>query len=135
VHLEVPGTGNDKPGHPDDEPGSPSHKSGSTSNHSGVELAIGPGNPREVWVWTGKTVRFGSTTAQTHNPLLLGGPTPAQYPATRGFRRVRLDPSGPISGFAFQVVLFMVAFRYPTVNRKILTIVRRCSFWMYWPPL
>ena len=29
----------------------------------------------------------------------------------------------------------MVAFRYPTVNRKIWSMVRRCSFWKYWPPL
>jgi len=29
----------------------------------------------------------------------------------------------------------MVAFRYPTDNSKILMMVCRCSFWMYWPPL
>jgi len=43
--------------------------------------------------------------------------------------------AGPFSCFAFWVVPFMVTFRYPTGNRKILTMLHRCSFWMYWPPL
>ena len=29
----------------------------------------------------------------------------------------------------------MVAFRYPTINRKEIMMVRHCSFWMYRPPL
>jgi len=86
-----------------------------------VVLATGPGNPPAVQVWTGKTVRFGSRTVQKLDPQHLGGPNPDQYPSTRGFCRVWLDPSVPISGSVFQVFLFMVAFRYPTVNRKILS--------------
>jgi len=100
-----------------------------------VVLATGPGNPPAVYVWTGTTVRLGSRTDQQHEPLFPGGPNAALYPSICGFRRVWLDPSGPISGYAFRVGPFMVAFRYPTFNRKILTMVRQCSFWMYWPPL
>ena len=98
-------------------------------------LAMGLGNPPAVWVWTGKTVLFGSRTIQQPDLLLLGGPSPAPYLSTRGFRQVWLDPSGPISGFAFWVVLCMVPFRNLTVNRKISTMVCRCSFWTNWPPL
>jgi len=95
-------------------------------------LATGPSNLPAA---TGKTVWFGSRTVQKSDPLLVGGPNPAPYQSTRGFRQVWLDLLGPISGFPLQVVLFMVAFRFPTVNHKILTMVRPCSFWMYWPPL
>ena len=96
-----------------------------------VVLATGPGNPPAVRVWTGKTVRFGSRTIQTPDLLLLGGRDRAPYPSTRGFCRVQLDPSGPISGSAFRVFLFMVTFRYATVDCKILTMVLHCHFLMY----
>jgi len=98
-------------------------------------LATGRGNPPAVRVWTGKTVSFGSRKVQNPDPQLLGGPNPAPYPSTCGFRRVWLDPSGPISGFAFRVVLFMVAFNYLTVNGKISTMVCRWCFWKKWLPL
>ena len=97
-------------------------------------LATGPGNWSGVWVWTGNTVRFDCRNVQKPVMLLHGGPNPVQNPSTYGFRRVWLDPSGPISGFAYRVALSMVAFRYPTVNRKILMMVHRCYFWTYWPP-
>jgi len=71
-----------------------------------------------------------SNTVQKPNLLLLGGPNPAPYLSTRGFRWVWLDPLGPISSFAFWVGLSMAAFRYPTVNRRRLSMVRRRSFWM-----
>jgi len=87
-------------------------------------LATGAGNPPAVRVWTGNTVQFGSRTIQKPDPLLLGGPKPAPYPSTCGFGRGWRDLSGPISGLAFWVVIFMVSFRYPTVNRGILTMVR-----------
>jgi len=96
---------------------------------------MGPGNPPAVRVWTGKTVWFGSRTVQKPDLLLPGGPNPAPYPSTHGFCRVLLDPFGPISGSAFLVFLFMVAFRYLTVNCKILTMVLHCHFLMYWQPL
>jgi len=98
-------------------------------------LATGVGDQPEVRVWTREMVRFGSRPIQIPNPLLLGCPNPALYLSTHRFRRVWPDPLGPVSSCAFWVVLCMVAFRYCTVNRKILTMVHCCSFWMYWPPL
>ena len=66
-------------------------------------LATGPGIPPAVGVWTAKTGRFGSRPVQNPGPLTLGGPNPDPYPSTRGFRRVWLDPSFPISGSTFRV--------------------------------
>jgi len=66
-------------------------------------LATGPGNPPAVRVLTAKTGRFGSRPVQKPDPLTLGGPNPVPYPSTRGFRRVWLDLSVPISGSAFRV--------------------------------
>ena len=66
-------------------------------------LATGLGNPPAVRVWTAKTSRFGSRPVQKPDPLTLGGPNPDPYPSTRGFRRVWLDPSVPISCSAFRV--------------------------------
>ena len=86
-----------------------------------IVLATGPGNPPAVRVLAGKTVRFGSRTVQKPDPQCLGRPNPDLNPSTWGFCRVWLDGSVPISGSVFRVFLFMVAFRYPTVNRKILT--------------
>ena len=96
---------------------------------------MGPGDPPLVRVWTGTMVWFGSRTVPKPDPLLPGGPNAALYPSTCRCRRVWLDPSGPISSFEFRVILLIVAFRYSTVNCKILTMVRHCSFWIYWPPL
>jgi len=98
-------------------------------------LATGPGNPPALRVGTGKTVCFGSRTVQKPDPLLVGFPNPSLYPSTRGFRLVLLNQSGPISSYAFWVFLFMVAFRYPTVNCNILTMVLHFHFPMYWLPL
>jgi len=86
-----------------------------------IVLATGPGNPPAVRVRTGKMVRFSSGTVQKPDPQRLGGPNPDPYPSIRGCCRVSLDPSVPISGSVFRVFLFMVALRFPTVNRKILT--------------
>jgi len=97
-------------------------------------LATGPGYPAAVRVWTGKTVRFGSRPVQIPDPQFLGGPNPDPYPSTRGFCRVWLDPSVPISGLYFRVFLFMVAFRYPTLLCKILTLVHSCLYLPYWLP-
>jgi len=68
-----------------------------------IVLATGPGNPAAVRVWTAKTGRFGSRTVKKLDPQTLGGPNPDPYPSTRGFRRVWLDLSVPISGSAFRV--------------------------------
>jgi len=66
-------------------------------------LAMGPGNPPAVRVWTAKTGRFGSRTGQKPDPQTLGGANPDTYPSTCGFRQVWLDPSVPISCSAFRV--------------------------------
>jgi len=100
-----------------------------------VVLATGPGNPPAVCVWTTNMVRLGSRTIQKPEPLLPGGRNLSPYPSIRGYFRVCLDPSGPISSFAFWVFLFMVTFRYPTVDCKILAIVLQRDCLMYWQPL
>ena len=79
-------------------------------------LATSPGNLPVVRVCTRKTVGFSSTTVQKPDLQPSGGPNPAPYLSTSRFRRDWLDPSCPISGSAFRVVLFMVALRYPTVK-------------------
>jgi len=66
-------------------------------------LATGLGNRPAVRVWTARTGRFGSRPIQKPDPLTLGRPNLDPYPSTRGFRRVWLDPSVPISGSAFRV--------------------------------
>jgi len=76
---------------------------GFLGNHASVVLATGPGNSPAVRVWTAKMGRFGSRSVQKRDPQTLGGPNADPYPSTRGFRRVRLDPSVPISGSAFRV--------------------------------
>jgi hypothetical protein len=68
-----------------------------------IVLATGPGNLPAVQVWSAKTGWFGSRTVQKPDPQTFGGSNPDLYPTTRGFRRVWLDPSGPISGSAFRV--------------------------------
>jgi hypothetical protein len=68
-----------------------------------IVLATGPGNLPAVRVWTAKMGQFSSRTVQKPDPQTLGGSNPEPYPSTRGFRRVWLDPSVPISGAAFQV--------------------------------
>jgi len=97
-------------------------------------LATGLSTLPLIRVWTGKTSRFGSRPVQEPNPLLLGGPNANPYQSTHRFRRVWHVPLGPISGSAFRGLLCMVAFRYPTVNLKISTMVCHCSIWMYWLP-
>jgi len=92
-----------------------------------IVLATSPSNPPAVRVWTAKTVRFSSRMVLKPDLLLLGGPNPAPYPSTLGFCRVWLEPSSTISSFGFRIVLYMVAFRYLTVNCTIFTMVRRCS--------
>jgi len=96
---------------------------------------MGPGNLPVIWVRTTIMSWFSSRPIQKPDQLLLGGPTPDPYPLTCRFYCIWLDPSGPISGSALKVVLFMVTFRYPTVNCKILRMVHHCLFWIYRPPL
>jgi hypothetical protein len=66
-------------------------------------LATGPGIPPAVRVGTAKPGRSGSRPVPKPNPQTLGGPIPDPYLSTRGFCRVWLDPSVPISGSAFRV--------------------------------
>jgi hypothetical protein len=67
-------------------------------------LVTGPGNPPAVWVWTAKIGWFSFRPVQKSDPVNLGGPNPDPYLSTHGFRQVCLDPSVPISGFAFRVL-------------------------------
>jgi len=97
--------------------------------------ATGPGNQPAVWVQTANTVWFGSKPSQKPDPLHFGVPNPDLYPSSHGFNWVSLLMSVPISGSSLWVFLFMVASRYHTTNRKILTLVCCCTFPMYWPPL
>ena len=66
-------------------------------------LATGSGSPPVFQVWTAKPGRLGSRPVPKPNLLNLGGPNLDPYPSTCLFRRVWLDPSVPISGFAFRV--------------------------------
>jgi len=54
-------------------------------------------------------------------------PVPVDLLILRGMARA----DGSNLQFWFLGFLFMVAFRYPTANRKILTLVRHCPFWVY----
>jgi hypothetical protein len=81
-------------------------------------VSNGLGNTGAVEVWTGKRVRFGPRFVQKSRPQSLGWPNLDPYPSTGGFGRVWFDLSVPISSSVFRVFLFMVAFRYPTVNHK-----------------
>jgi len=98
-------------------------------------LATGPGNQPAVRVWTTKMVRFGPRPIQIPDPPALGGPNTYPCPSTIRFSWVDLDSSVPISSSAFRVFLFVVPFRYHTINRRILTLVHHCLFLMCWPHL
>jgi len=103
--------------------------------HSELLLGMGLGNPPVVRVWPAKMGRFSSRLVQKPNPLSLGGPNPDLHPSTHGLCRISLGPLVPMSSCAFRVFLFMVAFSYPTVQCKILTLVYHWLFEMYWLPL
>jgi len=82
-----------------------------------------------------RTDWFGSRPVQNPDSLLLGGPNQVRNVSTCGPAREWLDLSVRISGSVFWVFQCMVAFRYPTVNRKISTLVRHCLPLMHWLPL
>jgi hypothetical protein len=86
-------------------------------------LAMGRGDPPPVLVSTASTVQFISETVQIVDILRLGGANPDRYPTAHGLIWVWLDPCVPLSGSVIRVSRFIVAFRYPTANRKILTLV------------
>jgi hypothetical protein len=98
-------------------------------------MAIGPGNQTGIQVQIGKMVSLVSTPVQKLNLLLLGVSNVEQYLSTHGFCQGWADLLVSISGSDVNVVRFIVAFRYDTVNRQILIIVGHCIFWMYWPTL
>jgi hypothetical protein len=70
---------------------------------AGIVLAMGPGNPLAVRIWTTKTGHFRSRDVEKPNPLTFGRPNPDPYPSSCVFHRVSLDPSVPISGSGFGV--------------------------------
>lgn len=86
-------------------------------------------------VRTGSTVQLFFGPVQTRHMLLLGGPNWDPCPRTRSSHQNCLHPSGPISNCAFWVLHFMITFRHPNVNCKILTAIHHCSLWMYRPPV
>jgi len=88
-----------------------------------------PGDLTVVRVQTTRTNQFYLRPVQKPDPQPLGRPNSYPYTLIRVFGRVRLDMSVPISSSAFQVFQFMVAFRYPNVNHKILTFAHYCLFW------
>jgi len=100
-----------------------------------IVIATGPGDSPAVLVWTRQMVQFSFRTVQKPDLQLLGRPNLYLYQLTRGFCRIRLDPSVPISGSYFRDFLFMVTFRYSTVMCKILTLVHHCFCLFYWLPL
>jgi len=100
-----------------------------------VVLATGPGNLPAVWVWTARMGQFGSRPVQKPDQQLLGTPNQEPYPSTCRLCWVWLDASVPITGSGYLVCIWMVALRYPTVNRNILTLGRHCSCSMLWPPI
>jgi len=114
----------------------PGHHSGQANSgcwkcfHIHVWLATGQAGRPPVQIQTGKPLRFISRFVQKPSPLLRCCPSPVPYISTSRIPQQWLYMSAPISSSPFQVVLFMVAFSYPTVNHKILTIVGHCSFWM-----
>ena len=70
---------------------------------SNMVLAMGPGDPPAVQVWTAKTGLFSSRPIQKSEPLTIGGPNPDPYPWTCGIWRVGLNPLVPISNSVFRV--------------------------------
>jgi len=113
----------------------PASKSQCSNNNPWViVLATGPGNSQGVRVKTRKTIWFSSRSVQQPNPQGLGGPNPVQYPSTGVFSQVWLDPSVTISSSVSRVCLFMVAFKYSTANRKILTFAHYSPFQINRPP-
>jgi hypothetical protein len=86
-------------------------------------LTMGLGNQPEVQVENTNTVWLGSKTIQKPYPLCLGRANLNMYLSTRSFCWVWIDPCVPIPSSVFRVFLLMVAFRYPTTNHKIITLV------------
>jgi len=103
-------------------------------NMSNVLLAMGPGNPLAVCVWTAIMDQFSYKPDQNLHPLPLGAQILHPDLSTAGFYHVWKNPSVSISSCAFPVSLFLVAFIYATVKPKILTSVNRWLFRIYWPP-
>ena len=99
----------------------------SVSNRS-RRPASGPG-----FDWVNSSVRFQNRPKP--DPRLLGRPNPYPYPSTRGFCRVWLDLSVPVSGSPFRVTLFMVIVRYVTVMCTILRLVHHSLYLFHWRPL
>jgi len=92
------------------------------------------------WHASGQGVdsKIGSVQFQTHpmtRPAATWRAKPVPGPINPLVWRVCLDPLVSISGSVFQIFLFMVAFRYPTVSCKILTLVCHCLYLMNWLPL
>jgi hypothetical protein len=100
--------------------------------HSGCSASNGSRSPASG---PGLNRKNGSVRFQNRPKTRLGGPNPYPYASTRGFCRVWLDPSVPVSGSPFRVVLFMVTVTYVTVMCKISTLVHHSVYLFHWWPL
>ena len=97
-------------------------------------VATGLGYMPAVRVCTTKMGRIDSRPVQERDLQLLGEPNRDPYLLTRVVCQVWLDPSVPITGSGYRVILLLVALRYPNVNHTRLTLVCHCLFSMLWPP-
>jgi hypothetical protein len=93
-----------------------------------------PRNLLVVQVWAASTIWFGFSTV--HEPYLqhIGGWILDPYLSTGGFYDLPLDLLIPASDSDVWGFLFTVLFRYPTVNRKILTTISHCHYMMHCLP-
>jgi len=97
-------------------------------------FAKGPVNPPAVRVWTAKTGWFSSSSVQQPDPTDCYRATPGPIPVSPWVLLGLARPVGSNLRFHVSCFTFIVAFRYATVNRKILTLVRHSSFLMNWLP-
>jgi len=100
-----------------------------------ILLVLDPGNLPTVQVYTAKPLPFCSRSIENADPLLLCVRTMYCYQSTSRFCWVWEHPSVPICTSGFLAFPFIVIYRFPTVNCKMLTFLCNCLFLMYWPPL
>jgi hypothetical protein len=96
--------------------------------HTVLVLATGPGSD-----WKDFSIPFQNRPRPRSTASRWA--TPGPVPINPRVLSVWLDLSVQISSSVFRVFLCMVAFKYPTVNRKILTFAHHWPFQKNRPPL